>query len=55
MVSNGDGGLNRRVINLTLTPVQDEYLASKVEEGKYLSKQDAIRDLIDKTMEAASA
>lgn len=52
-IRNGDG-LERR-IHLTLTVAQDEFLDAKVREGKYLSKQGAIRDILDHEMESASA
>jgi len=51
---NGEEKLSVR-LHLTLTPLQDAYLSSKVESGKCLSKQDAVRALIEREMEAVPA
>lgn len=49
MGSNGDDISSPR-LQLTLTPTQDRYLADLVDRGRYLSKQDAVRALINKEM-----
>lgn len=42
-------------LHLKLTRVQNDFLESKVREGQYLSKQGAIRDILDHIIEGAHA
>lgn len=51
---NGDGSLTKRM-TLTLTPKQDKFLSSKVKTGKYFTKQEYLRALISRDMEAVPA
>jgi Arc/MetJ-type ribon-helix-helix transcriptional regulator len=52
MGTNGEDA--RPSLNLRLTQKQDQYLFERVEKGEYLSKQEAIRALIDKEMREKS-
>lgn len=51
-INNTEQQRPRRVL-LSLTPPQDDFLIGLVEEGRFMTKQEAIRSLVDRAREGA--